>query len=318
MRRLALVNSESLLGQELKESLGRRPDLCSDLRLLTTSPDETGKITRGLDGAAIVQAVDGDGMLGVDLVIVCPGPDSPSALGLSDETRVIWVDPAEPPQGAVPIVAGVNLERLAEADLVMSPRPTVIAVATLLAPLTTLRITEAVCWALEPTSSSSQEGIDELLEQTRSILSFSPELPTEIFGRQLAFNLLPSPTGGQASSLQAAEVLGLEVAPQVQIIRSGAFHGLALGVFVRFEDEVSTETIRELLLASSAIEASDHPESLGPIDAAAQESMLLGQVEAAAASANRAYWLWAVMDNLVLGGARNVERILEALYDPQR
>ena len=42
---LALINPQSLLGEEIKRELSRRKELWSEVRLLTTEEDQVGAVT---------------------------------------------------------------------------------------------------------------------------------------------------------------------------------------------------------------------------------------------------------------------------------
>ena len=141
-------------------------------------------------------------------------------------------------------------------------------------------------------------------------MAFSGEVPSTVFGHQLAFNLLPGPSDSDLGS-QVTEVLGIDVDLAIQTIRAGVFHGLAIGCLVRLGEGVEAPTVVESLTASPYIEPAESPETLGPIDSAARVEILLGAVHARASRPGE-FWIWAVMDNLTRGGADNAADLIRA------
>ena len=69
MSRIGLVHPVSLLDKEISERLGRRPDLCTDLRLFAVDEGMVGTLTEAADGAAIVLRVEEGCFDALDLVI---------------------------------------------------------------------------------------------------------------------------------------------------------------------------------------------------------------------------------------------------------
>lgn len=323
MTRLALLAPETLLGRELKESLERRRDLWTDLRLLTLEPEEEASVS-DLDGEAVlVRPLDAEALADVDL-LVAPGG---SLEGINLEATlpagvaVLAVSPERPVAGGVPVVTGVaaalpDLDAEARRILV-SPRPTVVALALMLDPLRRLGLERAVAFVLEPASDRGQRGLDELLEQSRRILAFHSELPTEVFGRQLAFNLLPDadpaadPDGGAAADLR--KLLGGEATVSLATASAGVFHACTLSVHVRLADDPGSEKLAEALSGAPHLSFVQAPTRLSPKEAAGRDDLLLATARPDPAEPG-AWWLWGVMDNLTRGGALNALGIVEALF----
>jgi aspartate-semialdehyde dehydrogenase len=218
---------------------------------------------------------------------------------------------------ARPVVAGVNLEAArfsanGSGRILLSPHPAVILLAHLLHPLAAQGLEEAVATVVQPASVQGDPGLDELFEQTRQIVAMTQRRPTPIFGAQLAFNLLPvpAPAGDLASTLAA--VLPGRHPLSLQLLQGGIFHSLAASVFVRLAGAAGTKAVRRALAEHAHLELVKKPAHLGPIDAAANERILVGAVQEASGLAG-GHWLWAVMDNLTRGGALNAVEIAEAV-----
>ena len=212
-------------------------------------------------------------------------------------------------------MAGLDSVRIEQrsATLLISPSPIVILLAHLLQPFEQLGPSSAVAQVLLPASSHQQSGLDELFEQTRAILSMRDDRPTEVFGKQIAFNLLPVGADISGYLQQLKSLIGDQTTVALQIVQAGVFHGLACSLFIQFEKDPGLSALRKLLTAHpwiEIVEDGDHP---GPTDAAAREEILVANLSASP-TRDGGYQLWAVMDNLTRGGASNVIEVIESLF----
>jgi aspartate-semialdehyde dehydrogenase len=322
---VAIVNPSDLVGKELRETLERRAGPWGEIRLLTNRKEEENALTELAGGAALVSRYDAEALDGVDLAFFC-GATAEIAAALAvvppEVTAVVLAPPAAaspPAEGrlaeARPIVAGVNSEvaRLAangSGRILLSPHPAVILLAHLLYPLAGLGLEEAVATVIQPASVEGDAGLDELFEQTRDIIAIAQRRPTPVFGAQLAFNLLPvpAPAGGLEPTLAA--VLGGGRPASFQLLQGSVFHSLAASLFVHLAGSPDAKRVRKALAGHPPLELVKKPARLGPIDAAASEKILVGAIQEDPAAG---FWLWAVMDNLVRGGALNAIEIAEAV-----
>ena len=286
------------------------------MRLLSAAAEPDFATLSELDGAALVQPLSAETLAGVDLMFVCGEHDPatpPWSLAGAGTTTVAMASERSP-EGAVPVVSGVNLEAAVRGRLLASPHPAVVLLALLLDPLRALGLAEAAAWLVQPATMRGSRGLDELMEQTRALLAFADEQPTDVFGQQLAFNLLP---GEQQTAPLAAEVAGLlggAVTPALEIVQGGVFHSFAASVLVGFSDDPGVTAIEEALAAHPLLDPHDPESGLepGPVAAAGTDKVLLGRVSAADGPPGR-YWLRAVMDNLTRGGALNAVEIAAAV-----
>jgi len=316
MTRLAIWGAESLLGRELKGTLAGRRDLWDDLRLLGPQSDSSTVSEIGDEATLILPGTE-ENLSDVDLLFYCtePGEAVDIPTGLPERARTIVVSGDQPPDEYPALVAGVNSEDAASAGrpvTLSSAHPAVVALAHLLEPLFALGLQSCEASVVLPSSIRGQEGVDELLAQTRSILAFEPRPVSSIFGHQLAFNIVPSSYSGERIARAVHEVLGRDpfrVAVQASV--GGVFHSLLVGVHVGLSSSTDKAAVRKALDTSSIIEFSKHPETLSPIDAAGSSSLHLGTIEPSSAPGR--FWLRAVMDNLTTGGALNAIGIAEAV-----
>ncbi|MCB1056314.1 MAG: hypothetical protein KDD11_12505, partial [Acidobacteria bacterium] len=251
---------------------------------------------------------------GVDLVFFCgPLADNRRALdALPEGVAAVLLCPDASPADAPPVVAGINLARTAGERRVLSPHPGAVMAALLLHPLVDLGLEDAVVTLIQPASMHDQAGIDELFDQTRRILAFADPPDNEIFRRQLAFNLLPARRPVAHLAPVVASLLGGTARVAVEALQGGFFHGTAASVYLRFTTDPGAEAIREALADAPHLAAADEEELLGPIDSAARDEVLVGEVRSGDA-ASGGYWLWGVMDNLTRGGAVNALAVAREL-----
>lgn len=314
MSRLVLLNPTSLLGKELIERLDLRADLSADLALLSLDEEEIGALTDAAGAAAVVQRADPSTIAEADVLVVCGGEALYRELvaGRAAESTVLLLDPLADHPEAVPVVAGINSEQAATGRVLASPHPGTVLLAHLIAPLKLLEISDVAATLVQPASLFGRAGLDELFAQAGRLIALQGQEASEVFGGQLAFNLYPAPRppGGFADPVR--RVLGLEEASlplAAHLLQGGVFHGISALLHLRPGKPTAADEVRRALATNPAIVlAETGAGKLGPIDAAADESVLVGTVEQ---DPEGGLWIWAVMDNLTRGGAANAVAILE-------
>lgn len=325
MTTLALVHPTGLVGKELRETLERRPELWDEIRQLTVDPDEVGALTELAGAAALVANADADSLAGADAVFLCGAPEAGRELlaAVPPGATAIFVH-AEPARGeaaeaatvataAAPVVAGVNPDAAIAGGVLASPHPGTVLLAHLLHPLRRFGLAGGSAVLVQPTSLY-ESGLDELFGQARNIVAMRSQDEPEVFGRQLAFNLLPTPSSGPAVARDLRAVLGGGEAAlplAVRVLQGGVFHGVSAALHLRFDRDAGPEAVREALGEHPLNRLADESDLLGPIDAAASDEVLVGGVEAVAPADGGGCWIWAVMDNLTRGAALNAVGILE-------
>lgn len=311
---LALIHPTDLLGVELRQSLDRRRDLWHELRLFSTREDEIGSLTEVRGAAAIVQQLEPGSLEEVDVAFLSAKMAANRDLvgSVPEGTAAVILSPDASPSDGYPIVAGVNLDQATRDRPLVSPHPATIALAHLLHPLLGFEPRSAVATLLQPVSMHDKPGLDEMFDQTRSILSFDTDPPRGVFPVQMVFNLVPALSAGQDFEGQLRTVLGREeLAVSVHLLQAGVFHSFGATLYVELAEDPGLEAVRDALAGHPMNELAKRPDLLGPIDAAARDEVLIGHVESLGGSGR--YRLWAVMDNLTCGGAMNALQILEAI-----
>lgn len=313
--RIAILGPTTLLGQELRGLLGRRKDLRGRITLLAASEEEVGAVTEAGGAAALVSRAEPGALEEMDLVFSC-GPvahDLAVVRERPEGATAVLLSPEATAEDGVPVVAGVNPEAARRGEVLVSPHPAAIALAHLLAPLAGLGLESAAATTVQPVSMLGPRGLDDLLDQTRDLLTMSGGRES-VFERQLAFNLYPTPEGSAAQAALVRRATGLDLPLAVHALQGAVFHGLSVSLFVRFAGDPGESAVREALADGRHLrlsEADAPPGDVpGPLEAAAEDDLLVGSVRADAGHPG-GYWIWAVMDNLTRGGATNAVEIAD-------
>lgn len=315
--RIAILGPTTLLGQELREILGRRKDLRGRIVLLAASEEEVGAVTETGGAAALVSPAEPAALEEVDLVFSC-GPVAHDLEVLRERPEgatAILLSPDATAEDGVPVVAGVNPEAARRGEVIVSPHPAAIALAHLLAAVAALGPESAAATTVQPVSMLGSRGLDDLMDQTRDLLTMSGDRRESVFDRQLAFNLYPAPEGSATLAALVRRATGLDLPLAVHSLHGAVFHGLSVSLFVRFGGDPGEGAVRKALAERRHLRLSDADalpgDVPGPVEAAAEDDLLVGAVRADPAHPG-GYWVWTVMDNLTRGGATNAVEIADA------
>jgi aspartate-semialdehyde dehydrogenase len=181
----------------------------------------------------------------------------------------------------------------------------------------------AAATILEPASEFGRAAMDELHQQTVSLLSFQP-LPRAIYDAQAAYNLLGGLGESATVNLPAVEArirrqyealtAGRGPSLAVQIIHAPVFHGHTFSIAVELDRPVEMFALEEALAGEHidlVLEDTDSPSNLA---ATGQNDVLVRlRPEPLARNSNLAsrLWLWAAADNLRLNAQNAVQCALD-------
>ena len=110
----------------------------------------------------------------------------------------------------------------------------------------------------EPASERGEKGLEELRQQTVSLLSFKP-MPKQIFDAQVSFNLLARYGDDAPQSLESiqlrierhlATLLGGRRAapmPSIRLMQAPVFHGYSISVYVEFKAPPDVRAVADAL-----------------------------------------------------------------------
>ena len=182
-----------------------------------------------------------------------------------------------------------------------------------------LGLAEAVATILRPVSDFGEEGIEELRDQTVRLLNFA-EPQAEVFGRQLAFNVLPqsvSPDGSEAIETRVATEVGrllgwADRRMTVSLAVAPVFFGHCLSLTIRFTREITAERLREVLVNAGLSSTDDAASRMTPMDVSSEEGVHVSEVSS---DERGGFRLWAVAGGVHRRNAELGVRLAAALCD---
>jgi aspartate-semialdehyde dehydrogenase len=312
----AVVGASTLLGKELAEELSGATDVLWDITLFDAE-DAGGTITAAGDEALVIQTIAADSFVGIDVVFFA-GEGSTAlqfwkvahaaGAGIVDLTGAL--EGQSHVQVRSPLVPGGTVPDLATIAEV-SAQPAAIMLALAIGRLRTAGIERMAATVLQPASELGNAGVEEVHQQTVSLLSFKP-LQKEIYDAQVAFNLLASFGSVAKANLENTrntirrhvEILTRKDASDslaLQLLQAPVFHGYTASVFVETSQQMDEQALRKMLLEDQPHLLEDESPSN---ELAAGKGEVLLRVTAADSKKGSAFWLWMAADNLRLS-ARN-------------
>jgi aspartate-semialdehyde dehydrogenase len=164
---------------------------------------------------------------------------------------------------------------------------------------------------LEPASQQGSSGLDEMHQQTVSLLGFH-SLPQEVYDAQVAFNLRIGV--GEAAKLDMGTIAstirrhlkaiaGESIASSValQLVQAPVFHGYTMSIYAQLPANTEAAAVRRALHGGVVHLTNAHEEAPSN-QSVVQESGIAVALneESADAADTRGFWLWIAADNLRL------------------
>jgi aspartate-semialdehyde dehydrogenase len=325
--RIAIVGAASLRGKELNDTLTESAFAASEIQLMDDD-SALGQLDAVGDEVTFIQRIEPSSFEHMDFVFFAGDPevtrkhwqhalaagasilDLSFALDLEPNVlvRAPWV--REEMNGS----SNQGIPDL-RTPAIVPAHPAALVLALLLARLKKAgAVRNAWATVLEPASEYGRAAMDELHQQTVTLLSFQA-LPKEIYDAQVAFNCVPVLGENAKVSLPETEarirrhfaVLSAGRLPQVaiQLIHAPVFHGHNFSLAVELERPVSLEKIEATLSGEHidlVLSDEDAPTNLS---SAGQEDVLV-RVRSEEGEQTQRFWIWASTDNLKITALNTV------------
>jgi aspartate-semialdehyde dehydrogenase len=315
--KIAIAGASTLMGQEVKDALTESPLATADIKLLDEEEAE-GQLAQVGDEATFLQSLAPDAFDHVDFTFFC---------GTEDLTRKHWRDALRAGStvldlsGALDQEAGVLVRapwlgtEVTTTDLftpaVVPAHPAALALALMLERLQQVApVRAAFATLLQPASEFGRAAMDELHQQTVSLLSFQG-LPRATYDAQAAYNLLAGLGESAKVSLGAVEArvrrhyaaLSAGRWPELalQVIHAPVFHGQTLSIAIELEETVDVSAIEDALRGSHVDLVQEETDSPSNLAATGQNDVLVRlRPEPGVRNPNEInrLWLWVALDNL--------------------
>jgi aspartate-semialdehyde dehydrogenase len=322
--RVAIVGAATLKGREIKDVLNERNFPTHDVRLLDDD-ESLGQLEAIGDEPTFIQSVLPEHLESVDFVFFASDDKfTRNSWNMAKQAGSDIIDVSFGLEG----VSGVELrapwiERelgsIPSLDLVGAPvrvaHPAAMVLALLMLRLgKAARVAKSVVTILEPASERGKRGMDELHEQTVSLLSFQ-QLPKNIFDTQVAFNLIDRYGTKADPALQAVEtrisqdfrqiVGGRAEVPSLMLLQAPIFHGHAFSLYIEFEQALSLAEVSAALSGDHVAIWHGEEDAPSNVSAAGQEQVQL--MVRNDGGSDKGFWIWAASDNLRVAATAAVE-----------
>lgn len=314
---VSIAGSETLLGSDLRELL-RESILGARLKLLGSAEEGTSILSMEEDEPVVIAPID-DEDLNASRIVFLTGPaetnrkafgqvrPGSSAPAVVDLTRSLEDHPAARLRAPMAEDPGAAFST----HLHVIAHPAAILIATLLQRLSTAgTLRRSVITAFEPASERGMAGIEELQQQTVSLLSFKQQNKA-VFDEQLAFNVLARFGDEAPLSLQSiqeeierhlASLLSATPAvpmPNLRLLQPAVMHGHSASLWVLFAERPDLAAIEAALNYEPFDFRGAGTTQPNPVAMAAQSGIAVGALEADR-NESRAVWIHAAADNFRL------------------
>ena len=172
-------------------------------------------------------------------------------------------------------------------------------------------VESADCHLFLPASALGEEGVKELFRQSVSLMNFAP-IPTEVFGRQMAFDLVPEPerSGAGDFSRQILALAGRDVEISLAVVRAPVYNGAILSAMIRVRGaDPAGLSLKKNLERGSLFRMAKDDRWPSPSDVQREEKPILGLK----ALSESLVWAWLIYDNVRSGKAALAAQLYEGL-----
>lgn len=329
--RIAVVGATGNVGREILSILSERQFPVDKIIALASERSLGRDISFGPKTILKIQSLENFDFKQVDLVFFAAGSKvsaqyapiaAKSGAVVIDKSSHFRLDPYVPL-----IVPEVNLDRLMtykKKNIISSPNCVTIPLTVVLKPLEGIsKIKRVVVSTYQSVSGAGRRQMDELFVQTRGVLVNDPIKP-DLFFKPIAFNLIPQIDSFKASgfteeeekiSLEVKKIMGTHVQVFATCVRVPVFIGHSISVTVEFENEISVEQARNVLIKNSSIRLFDRREDGGyitPLECVGEDVVFVSRVRKDP-TVTYGLGLWIVSDNIRKGAALNGVQIAEHL-----
>ncbi len=306
------------MGREVRD-LFSEAHLPVDLKLIAEAAENAGTLTVQGDEPALVLGLESDTLRAASVAFLAGSPQSTQrALELDPGAVMIDLTHAaeDHPRSFIraPFVEPPGF-RAPEDAVHLIAHPASIAIAMILGRLhARFPVTRSLIQIFEPASERGRLGVEELQQQTVSLLSFK-SMPKKIFDQQLAFNMLAQYGEDAPISLDSAELriehdlatllsrlpdpAALPPMPSLRLVQAPVFHGYNLSLWIEFKENPGVDAVEAALETEHIDVRKSDLEPPTSVGIAGQDGIAVGAI-AMDRNAPQACWLWAVADNLRL------------------
>lgn len=328
---VAVIGATGAVGKETLDILAERKFPLGSLRLFASKRSAGVKLSCGEREWRVEELTPAGPFEGIDFAFISATDAisreyAPKLAGAGvmviDDSAVFRMD-----DGVPLVVPEVNAAALATSTkrIIAIPNCTTTPLVMILKPIhDAVRIKRVVVTTFQSVSGTGSAAMDELIEQTKALLSFQ-EVKAEVYPHQIAFNCLPHigsfGEGGECSEEVkiVRETQKILSEPRLRLtattVRVPVLRCHSEAVNIETERPLTANEARALLSGMPGVLVFDDPVRKlypMPLDAAGRDEVFVGRIREDQSITNGLN-LWLVSDNLRKGAALNAVQIAEAL-----
>src|SRR4051812_13503849 len=329
--RVAVVGATGNVGREMLQILAERNFPVDEVVALASSHSVGRQTSFGENAVLKVQDLAKFDFKGIDIVLSSPGAKvsaehSPRAVKAGavviDNTSYWRMDPDVPL--VVPEVNAAAIKGYKARGIIANPNCSTIQMVVALKPIhEAATIKRVVVSTYQSTSGAGKEGMDELLNQTKSFF-VNQTLDPKKFSKNIAFNVIPhidaflddgSTKEEWKMVVETKKILDPKIKVTATCVRVPVFVGHSESINVEFEREISAQEAQDILREAPGVMLVDKREDGGyvtPVEAVGEYATYVSRVREDPTVENGLN-LWCVSDNLRKGAALNAVQIAELL-----
>jgi aspartate-semialdehyde dehydrogenase len=328
---VAVVGATGAVGNEMIKTLQQREFPVGQLRLFASERSE-GKALDFGDKEVLVETLNENAFKGIDLALFSAGAErsriwapvaARSGCVVVDNSSQWRMDPEIPL-----VVPEVNPNDLKwHKGIIANPNCSTIQMVLVLKPIhDAAKIKRVVVTTFQAVSGTGQKAIDELLQQTISLINFK-EPECKVYPYQIAFNVLPHIDKFLENGYTKEEMKMVNETKKIMgdnsikvtatTVRVPVFRCHSESLNIETEKKLSPNEVRAVLSAAPGVIVYDAPEKNlypVPINIAGKDETYVGRVREDDTVENGIN-MWIVADNLRKGAALNAVQIAEKLIE---
>jgi aspartate-semialdehyde dehydrogenase len=316
---IAIVGSTSLLGKELQDVLESRSLPVGHLALLETE-EYAGLLQEFAGDIQITQVISPDAFDDIDIAFFACSPEiMRSYIASGAKFPDLTIDLTQAGNTGTLYLHGISDSRLLRPQgYFVNPHPAAIAIGRILSGLhNTFAVQSATVTVLEPASERGNPGVDELQEQTVSLLNFQ-QVEKKVFSGQLAFNILPETETESRTEARILDQLDLILGktvpkPAITALQVPVFHSHTFSIAVDLLGMPAVEEVWTHLTHNPEFAGDDSVGGPSPVKVVGSEKIHIGRVRHVNAGL---YAIFAVADNLRIAASNAIQTAEHIMLAP--
>lgn len=327
---IAVLGATGVVGREILKVIEEINLPYKEIKLLA-SAKSAGKQIEFKGQMVTIEEAKPEAFEGINIVLASAGGATSKALAaeivergcvLIDNSSAFRMDEDVPL-----VIAGVNDEDLkGHKGIIANPNCSTSQLMLVLKPLHNYAgMKRLIISTYQSVSGAGIEAINELTENTKAVLN-KEVFENKVFKKPIAFNVIPQidvfcENGYTKEEMKVTnetrKILHLDKDFPISCTaaRVPVYRGHSEAVTIEFENQISADTVRQILNDAYGVKVIDDPENFNyptALDAAEQNPVYVGRIREDLAFKN-GISLWCVADNLLIGAALNTVRIAEKL-----